>query len=218
MCHQSPTGECARQFERKASEPFPKSAGITTIVNAIPDESDLIRRAQQGDAEALNRLVLLQANGLFRCAFTLCRDRQRAEDLVQETFLEVWKCLGRFDGRCKFSTWLFGILRNRLWKLIRKRSPAVAADDEQELWQQLPSDAPSPPRLAEEAEEAAELRRVLIALPQEHRLVVELRFFAGSSLEEIAAVLDVPLGTVKSRLHHGLEKLRRLLSPGSYCV
>ena len=67
-----------------------------------------------------------------------------------------------------------------------------------------------PDRSAETSEDARRVRQAVASLPEEHRLVVELRFFAGATLDEIAAALDCPLGTVKSRLHHGLEKLRRM--------
>jgi RNA polymerase sigma-70 factor, ECF subfamily len=172
------------------------------------DEPELIDRARSGETAAFNRLATLYAAPLWRCAMTLGRDGHWAEDLAQETLIEAWRSLVRFDGRCRFSTWLYGILRHRFLKGRRrhnadKLSPSGDLDRE-------PCTAWPPDRLAEASEDARQVRRAVSSLPDEHRLVVELRFFAGASLDEIAAVLDCPLGTVKSRLHYALEKLRQM--------
>jgi RNA polymerase sigma-70 factor (ECF subfamily) len=171
------------------------------------DDRELIGRAQAGEAAAFERLARQHTARLWRSALALGHDRQAAEDLVQETLLAAWRSLARFDGRCRFSTWLYGILRHRFLKSRRRRGATQAATSEA-----LVGDSPSasPARLAEASEDARRVRRAVAALPEEHRLVVELRFFAGASLEEIAAALGCPLGTVKSRLHHALEKLRRM--------
>ena len=91
------------------------------------NENDLIRRAQSGDAAAFQRLAEQQADRLFRCALALCRDRHWAEDLAQETLVEAWRSLSRFDGRCRLSTWLYGILRHRFLKGCRRKSNSSLA-------------------------------------------------------------------------------------------
>lgn len=173
------------------------------------DEQDLIHRAQTGDAGAFRLLALRQAESLYRCALTLCRDRHVAEDICQETLVEAWRGLGRFDGRCRFSTWLYGILRHRFLK-TRRRTGAALAPLDAATGESYAERDPTPAAAAQQAEDAARVRTAVAGLPEEHRLVIELRFFAAASLEEIAAALDCPLGTVKSRLHHGLEKLRKM--------
>jgi RNA polymerase sigma-70 factor, ECF subfamily len=176
------------------------------IVNAsLCEQADVVRRAQNGETAAFGRLVELHAEPLWRCARALCRDDHEAEDLAQETFVEAWRSLRRFDGRARFSTWLYGILRHRFFKARRKRR---AVEKAQEEAVERPSGEAGPDAAAEQAEEARLVRAALAALPGEHRVVVELRFFAGASLDEIATLLGCPLGTVKSRLHYGLEKLR----------
>lgn len=174
------------------------------------DGHDLIRRAQNGERAAFQRLAEQQAESLYACALTLCRDRHGAEDLAQETLVEAWRSLGRFDGRCRFSTWLYGILRHRFLKGLRRPAHAALTPLEAAAPEALVLHEPTPALAAEHAEDAVRVRRAVAELPDEHRQVVELRFFAGASLDEIAAVLACPLGTVKSRLHHGLEKLRKM--------
>ena len=183
--------------------------GITdTVVAHNDDERDLIGRAQAGEAIAFEQLAERHATLLWRCALALGKDSHWAEDLAQETLIEAWRSLGRFDGRCRFSTWLYGILRHRFLK-GRPRRNAVGLPGSDALAQERCT-ACSPDRSAETSEDARRVRQAVANLPEEHRSVVELRFFAGATLDEIAAALGCPLGTVKSRLHHGLEKLRQM--------
>ena len=183
--------------------------GITDTVNAHPDdERELIGRAQAGEASAFEQLASLHAARLWRCALALGRDGHWAEDLAQETLVEAWRSLPRFDGRCRFSTWLYGILRHRFLK--GRRGQNAAGLSESDLLAQEQGAEWSPDRSAEMSEDARRVRQAVADLPEEHRLVVELRFFAGATLDEIAAALDCPLGTVKSRLHYALDKLRQM--------
>lgn len=191
-------------------EPFGHERGITGIVpTAADDDRDLIRRAREGDLAAFEGLAAREAERLFRCAWAMSHDRHLAEDLTQETLVEAWRSLGRFDGRCRFSTWLYGILRHRLAKSRRRRRPAVLDPAELLPAGELTEPGLSPAQAAQRSEDAACVRKAVASLSDEHRLVIELRFFAGARLDEIAAAVGCPLGTVKSRLHHGLEKLRQ---------
>jgi len=182
---------------------------IMGTVNAHEDdEHELIDRAKAGEASAFERLAGQHAAPLWRCALALGKDSHWAEDLVQETLVEAWRSLARFDGRCRFSTWLYGILRHRFLKGRRNRNAVgLSASD---VLGQVQCTACSPDRSAEVSEDAQRVRRAVTSLPEEHRLVVELRFFAGATLDEIAAALGCPLGTVKSRLHYALERLRQM--------
>jgi len=192
-----------------ASEPFGGNMAIMGTVNAHEDdEHELIDRAKAGEASAFERLAGQHAAPLWRCALALGKDSHWAEDLVQETLVEAWRSLARFDGRCRFSTWLYGILRHRFLKGRRNRNAVgLSASD---VLGQVQCTACSPDRSAEVSEDAQRVRRAVTSLPEEHRLVVELRFFAGATLDEIAAALGCPLGTVKSRLHYALERLRQM--------
>jgi RNA polymerase sigma-70 factor (ECF subfamily) len=172
------------------------------------DEHELIDRARAGEAIAFERLAEQHAARLWRCALALGKDGHWAEDLAQETLVEAWRSLARFDGCCQFSTWLYGILRHRFLKGRRQQSAATLSAPD--ALGQAPCTAYTPDHSAEASEDALRVRRAVASLPEEHRLVVELRFFAGATLDEIAAALGCPLGTVKSRLHHALEKLRQM--------
>ena len=172
------------------------------------DQRELIERAQAGESVAFERLAKLHVARLWRCALALSNDTHWAEDLAQETLLEAWRSLARFDGRCQFSTWLYGILRHRFLKGRRHQNNAgLSAPD---VLGQESSSALTPDRSAEVSEDALRIRQAVAGLPEKHRQVIELRFFAGLALDEIATALNCPLGTVKSRLHHGLEKLRQM--------
>lgn len=172
--------------------------------------SDLVRRIHSGEPGVFQEIAQQYSGQLFRCAQSLCRNEQLAEDLTQETLLEGWRSIHRFDGRCQISTWLYGILRHRFLKAMRRQSMGesrVLALDA--AFSIIPSNA-DPARETQQADDMALIRLAVAELPEEHRLVIELRFFAEATLDDIAVTLGIPLGTVKSRLHNGLQKLRQL--------
>ena len=140
-----------------------------------------------------------------------------AEDLAQETLVEAWKCLRRFQGRCQFFTWLCAILLNRYRNTARRRRPVPASSlsrgDQEAFALQLDratDSAATPDRTAQAQEEARLMLACIEALPAKHQQVVYLRFYVNQSLEEIAAALGCSVGTVKSRLFRALEKLRTM--------
>ena len=176
------------------------------------DELDLagaVRRAQAGSAEAFESVVDALGDRIWRSALVMCADEEQARDLAQETWLEAWRGLGRFDGRCRFSTWLHGILRHRFLKHLRRRSRKSRIPPPAEP-PAPPGDPAQPPPDQEmlRRERRRLARELLDHLPPEQRQVLELRFFADAKLADIAELLDCPPGTVKSRLHHGLRTLR----------
>lgn len=186
------------------------------------DTDELLARARAGDAQAFCRLaarhearLLWQADGMTRCAAV-------AEDLVAETMVEAWRSLPRYNGSCRFSTWLFSILVHRLQKHLRRaRSrpvplgalPQPEADALLQHQKDLPEGGLTPSDALIQSEAADELRRVIESLPDKHREVILLRFFEDASLPEIAGLLGCSVGTVKSRLHYALEKLREGAAP-----
>ncbi len=168
------------------------------------DDESLLGKARDGDAAAFCRVVEQQEARLYRQAFAMCRNRHVAEDLTQETFFEAWRSLSRYNGTCRFSTWLYSILLHRHQKRLRNVESASASIDSLSV----PEKREGPAEAASKKESGERLRQAVDALPEGTRDVVLLRFFAEASLKEVSAALDIPLGTVKSRLHYGLKRLR----------
>lgn len=190
---------------------------ITADRPEIASTPDLLTRARAGESSAFCQLAAEHEGRLLQQACGLTRDLSAAEDLVSETLVEAWRSLARFNGACRFSTWLFSILLHRHQKALRRaRSrpiplaalPSVEADQRQQAQENLPAPGPSPAEEAIRQEAADKLRQAVEALPEKHQQVILLRFFEDASLPEIAALLGCSVGTVKSRLHYALEKLR----------
>jgi RNA polymerase sigma-70 factor, ECF subfamily len=182
-----------------------------------PETRNLVEQARAGDADIFCQICRLYETRLLRQAFTLCGNASLAEDLAQETLVEAWKSLGRFQGRCQFFTWLCAILLNRYRNTVRQKRPvavsSLADGDEEEFALHLDratDAAATPDRTAQIEEEARLMLACIQALPPRHQEVVYLRFYVNHSLEEIAAALGCSVGTVKSRLFRALEKLRTM--------
>ena len=192
------------------------------ITDDPPERSDireLLSRACGGEAHAFCLLTEPLQARLLRQAVALSGDLNAAEDLVSETLVEAWKSLPRYNQSCQLSTWLYAILLHRHRKSRRRdRSrpislawlPFFEAEDFQAQQQNLPSLELSPVEVMAQSETSAWLRLCLESLPEKHRQIILLRFFEGASLSDMAAVLGCSMGTVKSRLHHALEKLRKM--------
>lgn len=176
--------------------------------NTEANVHSLIPRALAGEREAFCGLAREHEKRLYRQALGLCRDAHLAEDLAQETLLEAWKSLARYNNACRFSTWLYSILLHRHQKSLRQRSRVLRLDD-----CAPPASAANPAETAARSDEAEKLRADIEALPEDAREVIRLRFFAGASLSEISIALDIPLGTAKSRLHYALIRLREMCDP-----
>lgn len=168
---------------------------------------DVLARAQARDADAFCELCVPWHDRLFRQAVALCGDHAMAQDLAQETLLEAWKSLRRFNGRCKLFTWFCSIMLHRYQKMLRRKRAVSGGAEELES---ATDESPSPAANSESSERARLLQKHLDALPHKQRQVVYLRFYVDHSLEEIAVALRCSVGTVKSRLFHGLENLRKM--------
>jgi len=182
------------------------SATQTLVQVESPDTRSLLDRARAGDSEAFGELCVEHEGRLLRQAMTLCGDAAMAEDLAQEALVEAWRGLGRYNGRCQFFTWLCAILLNRFRNALRARRPLPAGVEAGER----EHEAPAPDEAVVASERAALVRRRLAELPEKHRQVIFLRFYVDDSLPEIAAAVGCSVGTVKSRLFHAMEKLRRM--------
>jgi len=183
------------------------------------DYRELLLRACAGDSGAFGRLTEPLQARLLRQAAALAGDLCAAEDLVSETLVEGWKSLPRYNESCRLSTWLYAILLHRHRKALRRARcrpislawlPFHEAQRLDERQADMPASGPSPAEAMAQSETGTRLRQAIALLPEKHRQVVRLRFFEDASLPDMAAVLGCSVGTVKSRLHHALEKLRKM--------
>ena len=181
--------------------------------------SELLARARAGDPQSFCLLIEPLQARLLRQATALTGDASSAEDIISETLIEAWKSLSRYNESCQFSTWLYAILMHRYQKAVRRAgsrpvAPALLSQFESrdlcEKQENIPDPQLSPVEMSAQNETFDHLRHCIELLPKKHSEVILLRFFENASLPDIAAVLGCSVGTVKSRLFHALEKLRRM--------
>ncbi len=180
------------------------------------DETELVRRCQGGDLSAFDELMVRYEKKVYSLCYRMSRDPDDAADLAQEAFIKAYRALPSFHGRSSFSTWLFRIVTNTCLDERRRKAsrPALVSLDrpvdtgEGEMTPEVAGDTPDPLACAEKAEEQAEIRALLNLLPAEQRLVLVMRDLEGYSYEEMASVLGMKMGTVKSRLNRARAGLR----------
>ncbi len=176
----------------------------------VPDE-ELVRRFRDGDVRAFTALVERHERRVYNLALRMTGREEDARDATQDAFLAVLRKLQGFRGEAAFTTWLHRVTLNACYDLLRKRSRAPLA------LERRPEDGPPPaepaaPDHAERVELAIDVREALQHLPEEFRAVLLLCDAQDLTYEQAAAVLGVPVGTVKSRLHRGRVALGRILS------
>ncbi len=181
------------------------------------NDEELVRRCLAGDTTAFDELVRRYRNRVYSIALNLSRDRELAEDLTQEAFLRAFQRLTLFDT-CKgsFSTWLITLTTRLCFNALRKQQSEkqwqMEVDWEMEAEEErLEAETPNPEEQWWAEERRLVLRRLLAALPPMQRAALILRYGEEMSIEEIAQVLQVPVGTVKAWLFRGRETLRRKL-------
>ena len=160
------------------------------------DDAEAIKRCQQGDREAFRHLVERYQKRAVAHAVAILFDRDDAEDAVQEAFIDAFQAISRFDTSRTFYQWFYVLLRNRCYKMTAKRRPTENLDDVQLLAAQREDDT----RLA--------LEKALHSLTHEEREIVSLKYFSGLSYDELAAHLQIPRGTVMSRLFYARRRLQ----------
>jgi RNA polymerase sigma-70 factor (ECF subfamily) len=171
-------------------------------------EDDEVARLRRGDPAAVAAVVGRYHHRLYRYLYRLVRDPAAAEDLYQQTWLNVVRRIGSYDRRSSFDTWLFAIAHNAAVDLLRRKTGESLEDREATL----PSTAPDSLASAIAGQRAEILEAELARLPASYRETLTLRFEEGMKLEEIAEVTRTSLSTVKSRVHRGLESLRQRMA------
>ena len=180
-------------------------------------EQELVSRARAGDTAAFEQLMLDSQDRVYTLCLRMTGDREDALDLAQETFFNAWRGLGSFQGNSSFSTWVYRLASNACIDFLRKRKRRQQGESPHSLdAEEAPLPEPADPRGSPEEElERKELRRAvergLQALPDHHRQVLVMRELSGMSYQEIGAVLDLDLGTVKSRIARARLALKKFL-------
>ena len=181
-------------------------------------EKELVTRCQTGDLSAYDKIMQRYEQKVYALCFRMSGNHNDAQDLAQEAFLKAFRALPSFKGQSQFSTWLYRIVTNTCLDERRKqaRKPTLLSMDKPletgdgQIALTLPDNAPDPLRVTLQNELQADIQQVLSQLPQEQRLVIVMRDLEGYSYEEISAVLDINMGTVKSRLSRARIKVRDL--------
>ncbi|HOT97272.1 MAG TPA: sigma-70 family RNA polymerase sigma factor [bacterium] len=181
----------------------------------VDEQYELIRAAQDGDRDAVSRLVSIHTRELYSLLLYLCGNRSLAEDLTQETFLRALQALKKYQFRAPFRAWLFRIAVN-LYRDERRRHQVrkpVEHDVSDEENMHLYTADPGPDAVAEHNEQVQALHKALALLPRTLRTVVVMRDLQELSYTEIGEALGWPTGTVKSRLFRARKELAALLQP-----
>jgi len=178
-------------------------------VSNVPtsDEQELIERAKRGDKSAFSELVRSHHSGVINVVYRMCGDAGLAKDAAQEAFLKAWLRIESYRPISAFRNWLYRIAVNSARDVLRRRWETINIDD-----LSLPANTPNPIVAVARHEQTRRVREAILTLPPASREVIVLREYEGLSYREIADVLDIPIGTVMSRLNYARKRLRDSLA------
>jgi RNA polymerase sigma-70 factor (ECF subfamily) len=187
------------------------------------DDLTLVKRVRSGDQRAFKLLVERYQRKVYAVALGMLKDKEEAMDVSQEAFVKVYKYLDHFKGDSSFYTWLYRITVNICIDVMRRRNAAGGAPEEFD--ESVASDlaearigalgsrlGTNPQKSALRRELAEKIQEALAAVPEKHRAILLLREIEGMSYEDLARTLDIPKGTVMSRLFHARAKVQKILS------
>ncbi|ANF98349.1 RNA polymerase sigma factor SigW [Paenibacillus bovis] len=180
-------------------------------------DTRLAKLALKGDQRAFAEIVDLYKDKIFHLGYRMLSNRHEAEDVVQETFLRVYKSLDRYDPKQKFSTWIYRIATNLCIDRLRKRKPSFSLDaelndqDSTDGYALIPGDERTPESEYLLTETQQLIHQAIDSLPDKYKTVMILRYLQELSLQEISDVMDMPVTTIKTRVHRGREFLRKKL-------
>ena len=181
------------------------------------NEKDLIRKAKQGDMLAFGELILKHEKIVYNLALRMMNHSEDAQDIAQEVFLKAYRSLANFDERSAFSTWLYRLTTNVCIDFLRSRKRhdalSLTTEEEEDRIQELEisDEAPLPEEQLLYGEQKAQIRAAMAQLDEEARTILALRVVEDLPYEQIAEVLDLNTGTVKSRLARARMKLKKIL-------
>jgi RNA polymerase sigma-70 factor (ECF subfamily) len=177
----------------------------------------LINQALAGDRQAFSEIVERYKHKIYQLAYRMLGNRLEAEDVGQETFLRVFANLSRYDQSHKFSTWIYRIATNLCIDRLRKRKLTYSLDQEVagteglDLYSQIPDEQKTPEAEVITIELQQEVQQAMDQLPIQYKSIMNLRYIEDLSLQEISELVDLPVSTIKTRIHRGREALRKLL-------
>ena len=181
---------------------------LVSMTSDVSSDESLLKRIAAGDRLAMQVLFSRYQVRVFRYVLRMVRNEATAEDLISEVFLDVWRQAGQFEGRSSVSTWLLGIARYKALSQIRKRSEAELDEDYAE---QIIDGADTPEIDLQKKDKGALIRTCLMKLSVEHREMIDLVYYHEKSIEEVAALLQIPANTVKTRMFYARQKLSEIL-------
>lgn len=175
---------------------------------AVHADTELVWRIQRGDMAAFEVLFLKYQGPIYRTALAVTRDAGAAEEVLQDCFYKTYLNIMNITGEGSLSPWLHRVAVNLSCNAIKKRRVRFEALDDVAESMMTADPHQSPESVVEQSELRVKMRDAINALPLKHRVVVALHYLQDFSLPEIAYILDLPVGTVKSRLHHARKALR----------
>lgn len=175
-------------------------------------DRDLVARVRDGDHPALASLYDRHGSTIYSIALSILRDPARAEDVTQDVFVTLWTQPHRYDSNVgRFAPWIYRVARNRSIDIIRQRKREVMPDEPAIFDLMLGASDDSPSDTVVARSEANRVRAALRELPDEQRKLIELAYFGGLTQSQMSRQLDIPLGTIKTRVRNGLRKLREII-------
>ena len=180
--------------------------GDTALAEA---DRDAVKRMARGDRDALAHVYDRHSRLLYSLALRIVRQQADAEDVLQDVFAQVWRQAERYDSsRGTVIGWLVTLTRSRALDRLRRARVRPQASGDERLGREVPDESPGVDLALVSEEQAEAVRAALTALPENQRVPLELAYYEGLSQAEIAATLDVPLGTIKTRMRQALIRLR----------
>jgi RNA polymerase sigma-70 factor (ECF subfamily) len=173
-------------------------------------ELQLIERAVAGDERAFAELVTRYQTAVYNLAYRMLGDAGEAEDAAQEVFLRIYRRLATYDAEHRFSTWVLSIASHYCIDLLRRKRPWLVPLENISNWMRARTRGPEAAALAVEQQDT--VRNLLAKLPEHYRLVLLLRYWHDLGYEEIAQVVDLPVSTIKARLHRARNALAALVN------
>lgn len=176
------------------------------------EDAELIQRTLEGDRRAFGGLIRRYQDRLYSSMVHILRSESDAEDAVQDAFVLAFTKLSSFKGRSQLFTWLYRIAYNVAVTKMRKRRPTVSLEGKPDQFRlDFPDPGPAPDDRINRSEQISELNQALQRLSEEHRTILVLREMDGLEYDSISEILDLPIGTVRSRLHRARHHLREIL-------